>query len=222
MDVAVESDDRQANFAAPVDGPAGAEEAWSRRQTAVLLRVASALNEVGSLDTLMPTIAEAAADAIGVDHSSVYAYDETRTSTVASGLYGRHQITAGNSFVEELAPADVPAEVEVIRTGRTLYRTRDTAFPNPIPVEDWYADLVVPLVADGRTQGVLNVGQSGVERVFTLGRGRPARGDREPGGVGDSPGARGGSGAAAGRSLGTAQPHRTGASRRRSISRRSV
>jgi diguanylate cyclase (GGDEF)-like protein/putative nucleotidyltransferase with HDIG domain len=168
MDAVIKPDDQQAATPAVANaGTDGLGETWSRRQTGVLLRVASALNEVGSLDALMPTIAEAAAEAIGVDRASVYAYDETRTSTVASGLYGEHLITTGDSFVEEMAPADVPAEAEVIRSGRTLYRTRDTAFPNPIPIDDWSSDLVVPLAAGGGTQGVLYVRQAGIERVFS-------------------------------------------------------
>jgi diguanylate cyclase (GGDEF)-like protein/putative nucleotidyltransferase with HDIG domain len=141
-------------------------DAWSRRQTAVLLRVASALNEVGSLDALMPTIAEAAAEAIGVDRASVFAYDETRTRTIACGLYGEFEVTGAFPAVAEMPPSEIPAEVEVIRTGRPLFRTRDTPYPNPIPTPDWMSDLLVPLVADGTTQGVLYVGKSGVERVF--------------------------------------------------------
>jgi diguanylate cyclase (GGDEF)-like protein/putative nucleotidyltransferase with HDIG domain len=142
------------------------KETWSSRRTAVLLRVASALNEVGSLDALMPTIAEAAAEAIGVDRSSVYAYDEARTRTIASGLYGVREVQSAMSFLSEMPPAELPAEVEVIRTGRPLYRTKDTPFPDPVEPPHWLADLVVPLVADGSTQGVLYIRESGVERTF--------------------------------------------------------
>jgi GAF domain-containing protein len=140
-------------------------DVWSRRQTAVLLKVASALNEVDSLDALMPTIAEAA-EAIGVDRASVYAYDESRTRTVASGLYGVTDPPPSLSFLADMTPAEVPAEAEVIRTGRPLYRTHETPFPDPVPAPDWRSDLLVPLVADGVTQGVLYVRQTDAERWF--------------------------------------------------------
>ena len=138
-----------------------------RRQgtrTAVLLRVAAALNEAGSLKELMPALAAAAA--IGVDCAEVHAYDEEASATVASGYFGFEFGSEHLAAVEGLPPRRFPAEAEVIRTRRPLFRGIETPFPPPFPPPGRRTDLVVPLLAAGSTQGVLYVWETDRERIF--------------------------------------------------------
>jgi diguanylate cyclase (GGDEF)-like protein/PAS domain S-box-containing protein/putative nucleotidyltransferase with HDIG domain len=142
-------------------------ERRQRAHTAALLRVAAALNEAGSLGALMPTLAAVAAEAIGVDCAEVHAYDGASTGTVASGCHGVAYEPELTSAINGLPPGRFPAEAEVIRTRRPLFRGVDTPFPPPFPPPGRRTDLVVPLVADGMTQGVLYVWETGRERLFT-------------------------------------------------------
>jgi hypothetical protein len=134
---AVATLDRQATTVnRPQSAHDTSESSWSQRQTTVLLKIATALNEIGALDNLMLTVASAVASAMGVEFTSVYAYDETHTRTVASGTFGVPQYISDLSAVANLPPTDVPAEAEVIRTGRTLYRTPETSFPDLVWIGD--------------------------------------------------------------------------------------
>ncbi len=144
--------------------------AAQRRQqthTDTLLRVAATLNEVGSLERLMPALAATAAEAVGVDCAEVHAYDGAAVETVASGYHGVAYGAEYADAVDGLPPHKFPAEAEVIRTRQPLFRGQNTAFPPPFPPPGRRTDLVVPLVAADVTQGVLYVWQTDEERFFT-------------------------------------------------------
>lgn len=115
----------------------------------------------------MTRIAEIAADAAGVDCAQAYAYDETRTRTVAAGMFGAHPDRDRLSLVAALDPEALPAELHVIRSGQPLFRDRCTPFPDPCPPEDWHSDLVVPLLAAGAAQGVIYIRQRHQYRTFS-------------------------------------------------------
>ncbi len=148
-------------------GDAASVNGSGPQRSTALLHLASALNVLDTLDDLMVRIAEIAAGAVGVDCAQAYAYDETRTRTIAAGAFGLDVDRNRLSLLASIDPHSLPAELHVIRSGQPLFRDRTTPFPDPFPPVDWHSDLVVPLLAAGTTQGVLYVRQRNHYRTFS-------------------------------------------------------
>lgn len=135
------------------------------RQTTALLAVAAALNRTSSLQELMPALAAASAQAVGCDRAEIHAYEQTQGQTIASGYYGFTQPSEYQA-VATSGPQVFDVEAEIIRTRRPLIRRPDTLFVPTTHIDGWVSDIVVPLVADDVTQGVLYVWAHDRDHVF--------------------------------------------------------
>ncbi len=137
----------------------GERRQW--HEASVLLRLAAAVNEAGSLDDLMALVARIAGEAVDADRVSVYVYDAANTRSIAATHYtgpaGSAPSTERMAMIDPLPPLSIPAEAEVIRTRQPLVRDVQTPFPDPYPVEGWRSDVIVPLLADNAVQGVFYV-----------------------------------------------------------------
>jgi hypothetical protein len=132
-----------------------------------LLNVAVAVSRVASLDALMEVIAAEAAEAVGANRAEVQAYDPTHQFSVASGLYGFSYDESVIEQVNQSPPSMIPAEVEIARTKQPLHRDIRSPFRKQFSLKAWFADIVVPLIAEDAVEGVLYVWTHGAARRFT-------------------------------------------------------
>ncbi len=114
------------------------------------------------LDVIMPRMATLLANALNAEHCGVFAYSEDCSSTLAFYRHGyQYSVSSNGANYEELAPHDVPAEAEVLRTGEPLVRRSKVDFAEfPLlnqdrePASERLSDLVLPLEWQGAVQGV--------------------------------------------------------------------
>ena len=134
------------------------EERRRRRQATVLVEVAAALNQAGTIEQLAEQIATAAAAAVGAEHSALYLFDAEATSTIAAFRYGLPP-----SATAQLSPRDVAVERELIATGKLITGKRLSELVRLQPeIHDssYQSGTVLPLLLHGYVRGALYVWSS--------------------------------------------------------------
>ncbi|MFW6076040.1 MAG: GAF domain-containing protein, partial [Chloroflexota bacterium] len=127
------------------------------------------------LNEVMPRIAALLAGSVAADRCAIFVYSAEQTETIAVYRHGyTKEMLLAHGRMTPMAPADIPVEAEIIRTGQAIQRTFPDDVqrwpmiePDQFEREGRWRDLILPLTWNGQVQGVSYIWRAGDPSPFT-------------------------------------------------------
>ncbi len=136
-----------------------------------MLEAVKAQSDEEELSDYLVHLAEIAGNTVHADTVDLYAYDEARSKTIATGHFGRHKERSDAVFVtrETLPPMEILAERRMLEDARPRFRSQRDLADGDYSSEDplWAGDLLIPFLSRRGVEGMAYVGRSGMLPSFT-------------------------------------------------------